>query len=210
MYATVPDFRDEGVTQARASDARLTALIEEASAVVNRITGQFFNPREMTLRMDGRGTRAVEPPYPPIVLTGLTINERRLSLEKEKVLIVGAPVGPGFSAPRISLERGVFHLGVENVVAEGIWGFTEDDGTPYGRTPLAVRRACMLLVMRMLPVMANTQEAADAKNAWRIIEEKTRDQSYKLGADTSSTVTGDPEIDRLLYPYSRPTGLGAA
>ena len=55
MYATVQHFRDEGITEAQASDERLLALIEEATAAIDRITGWFFEPREMTIYMDGRG-----------------------------------------------------------------------------------------------------------------------------------------------------------
>ena len=118
---------------------------------------------------------------------------------------------PGFSAPRMTLKTGVFFVGAANVVGEGIWGFTEDDGTDHGRTPLAIRRACMMLVMRMLPLMGNTEDAADAKNAWRIIEEKTRDQSYTLDRPGDpGPLTGDPEIDRILLRFCRPAGLGAA
>jgi hypothetical protein len=210
VYATVQDLRNEGITEAQASDARLQALIEEATASIDRITGWFFEPREMTVYMDGRGTPSIEPPYPPIDLVELTMNERLLNLDNGEVVIIGAPVQPGFSAPRITLKVGVFYTGAANVVGEGIWGFTEDDGTEYGRTPLAIRRACMMMVMRMLPLMGNTEDSADARNAWRIIEEKTRDQSYKLDKpSTSSTVTGDPELDQILARYSKPMGLGA-
>ena len=71
MYATVQDLRDEGITEAQATDARLLALIEEATATIDRITGWFFEPREMTVYMDGRGTPSIEPPYPPIELVEL-------------------------------------------------------------------------------------------------------------------------------------------
>jgi hypothetical protein len=211
VYAAVQDFRDEGITEAQASDARLLALIEEATAAIDRITGWFFEPREMTVYMNGRGKPSIEPPYPPIDLVELTVNERLVNLDNGEVVIIGAPVQPGFSAPRITLKNGNFYVGAANVVGEGVWGFTEDDGTPYGRTPLAIRRACMMLVMRMLPFMGNADDTADAKNAWRIIEEKTRDQSYKLDKpSTSWTITGDPEIDLILERYSKPMGLGAA
>ena len=40
MYATVQDLRDEGITEAQASDARLEALIEEAA----RITAEDIEP----------------------------------------------------------------------------------------------------------------------------------------------------------------------
>ena len=96
-------------------------------------------------------------------------------------------------------------------VGEGIWGFTEDDGTPHGRTPPAIRRACILMLLRMLPLMGS-DDATDVKNAWRIIEERTRDQSYKLdpAAASTATLTGDPEVDALLEPYVRPSPIGAA
>ena len=45
------------------------------------------------------------------------------------------------------------------------------------------------------------------------IEERTRDQSYRLDpskASESATLTGDPETDALLALYVRPTPLGAA
>lgn len=65
MYATVQDLRDEGVTEAQASDMRLSLLIEEAGAAIDQITGWFFEPREMTVYMNGRGVPSIEPPYPP-------------------------------------------------------------------------------------------------------------------------------------------------
>jgi hypothetical protein len=210
VYATVQDLRDEGIAEAQASDARLLALIDEATHTIDRITGWFFEPREMTVYMNGRGTPSIEPPYPPIALTELTLNERLISLDSGELVIIGAPVQPGFSGPRLTLKAGVFYVGASNVVGDGIWGFTEDDGTPHGRTPLAVRRACILMVLRMLPLMGS-DDAADVKNAWRIIEERTRDQSYKLDKPgIASSITGDPETDQILCRYARPMGLGAA
>ena len=98
-----------------------------------------------------------------------------------------------------------------NVVAEGLWGFTEDDGTPTGRTPPAIRRATMLLVLRSLAPLAD-DASFEARSRWRIIEERTRDQSYRLDpskASASASLTGDPEIDALLALYLRPSPLGA-
>ena len=94
MYATVQDLRGEGITEAQASDARLQTLIEEATAAIDRITGWFFEPRELTVYMDGRGNPSIEPPYPPINLVELTMNERLLNLDNGEVVIIGAPVQP--------------------------------------------------------------------------------------------------------------------
>ena len=105
----------------------------------------------------------------------------------------------------------MFPRGRGNVVVEGRWGFTEDDGTPEGRTPLAIRRACLLLVLRNFAPLAE-DASFEARSRWRIIEERTRDQSYRLDAakQTARQLTGDPEVDSLLAPYVRPSPLGAA
>jgi len=212
MYATVADLRAEGVTVAMASDDRLASLIEEAGSTIDRITGWFFEPRAQTFALDGRGNPSIEPPVPPIRLDRLAVGGTDLSLSVDDLLVVGAPVQPSFDAPRLTL-RGcrTFPCGRGNVTAEGLWGFTEPDGTPEGRTPLEIRRACMLLVLRSLPLLADDDSSGEARSRWRIIEERTRDQSYRLDPDSrTASFTGDPEVDSILARYRRPCGLGAA
>lgn len=210
MYASVADLRAEGVTETMAADARLVSLIEEAGSTIDRITGWFFDPRLRTFNLDGRGTPTLEPPVPPIRLDRLAIGGADLSLSPDDLVVVGSPVNPGFDAPRLTLRRcRSFPRGRGNVTAEGLWGFTEADGTPEGRTPLEIRRACMLLVLRLLHPLAG-EAAADARNRWRVLEERTRDQSYRLeGVKNTGPFTGDPEIDGILLRYRRPAGLGA-
>lgn len=212
MYATVQDLRDEGVTAAQASDDRLTALIDEASGFIDRVTGWFFEPRALVYRLDGRGVPSIEPPAPPIRVDRLAVENTELSTESDDLVLMGAPVQPGFDGPRLTLRHDrVFPRGQGNVEAEGLWGYTEPDGTTEGRVPLAIRRACILLVLRWMAPLADEDTAGDARNRWRIIEERTRDQSYKLDRlQQSGVFTGDPEIDSILGRYQRPLGLGAA
>ncbi|GAB4111278.1 MAG: hypothetical protein OHK0013_47280 [Sandaracinaceae bacterium] len=213
MYASALDLRAEGVTAAAASDARLELLLDEATRLIDRLTGWFFEPRALTLRLSGRGAPSIELPVPPIRLDRLMLGDAEVPLDASALLVVGAPVQPGFDGPRFTLRHGRrFPRGSGNVVAEGLWGFTEDDGTPEGRTPLAIRRAAMLLALRNLAPLAD-DASFEARSRWRIIEERTRDQSYRLGPVRPSSVTsltGDPEIDALLAPYVRPPPLGAA
>ena len=212
MYATVADCRAEGVTEAAASEARLALLLDEATRLVDRVTGWYFEPRTASFRLDGRGAPSVEPPVPSIRLDRLALEGSELSLAPEDLVVVGAPVQPGFDGPRLTLRHcRVFPRGRGNVVAEGRWGYTEDDGTPEGRTPPAVRRACMLLVLRGLAPLAD-EASLEARTRWRLIEEKTREQSYRLDAPRpgARTLTGEPEVDLLLAPYVRPAPLGAA
>lgn len=213
MYASIADARSEGIAVAEASDDRLLLLIDEATRLIDRVTGWFFEARDATYRLDGRGTPSLELPTPPIRVTRLTIHDVEQSLLPADLVVVGAPVRAGFDGPRVTLRRGrVFHRGHGNVRLEGRFGFTEDDGTLEGRTPLAIRRACLLLVLRNLAPLA-TEAAAEARSEWRVIEERTRDQSYRLNplqASSFAASTGDPDADALLVPYARPSRFGAA
>jgi len=120
-------------------------------------------------------------------------------------------VEPGFIGPRVELRSRCFCRGNGNVELEGTWGYTEPDGTRLGRTPLAIRRACMLLVMRALPRLSARDLVDDARNAWRLVQSRTRDQSFSLSRSLKrADLTGDPEVDTILGRYSRPVQLGAA
>lgn len=211
MYASVADLRSEGVTSTEASDTRLLALIDEATHLIDRVTGWFFEPRTLSLRLDGRGSGALELPVPVIRLTRLVVNGIERSALPEDVITIGAPVPAYFSGPRLILVRGIFPHGHSNVLVDGRFGYTEEDGTAEGRTPLAIRRVCMLLVLRNLPPLAS-EGATEARSRARLIEERTRDQSYRLSPVElgASSLTGDPDIDALLVPYMRPPPLGAA
>ena len=210
MYATVADLRAEGVTVAQADDGRLEALIDDATAEIDRVTGWFFEPRSLTLTLDGRGAPTLELPAPPIGLDRVTIDGADISLSADELNVVGAPVAPGFDAPRLTRRFGRFPRGHGNVVALGLFGYTEPDGTAEGRTPTAIRRACILLVLRWLHPLAD-DGGFDARNRWRIIEERTREQSYKLDRPGSGGgPTGDPELDAILLRYRRPAPMGAA
>jgi hypothetical protein len=212
VYVSVADLRAEGVTATEASDERLLVLIDEATHTIDHVTGWFFEPRVRTFRMDGRGAPSLEPPVPPIRLGRLVVRNVDVPLDPNHLVVVGAPVQPGFAGPRLTLRRHhVFPRGQGNVVAEGLWGFTEDDGSLEGRTPLAIRRACTLLVLRGLAPLAD-EASLEARTRWRILEERTRDQSYRLDGLKSGVaeLTGDPEIDALLAPYVRPSQMGAA
>jgi hypothetical protein len=212
MYASVDDLRAEGVIEAAADATRLAKLLDEATRLIERVTGWFFEPRPATLRLDGRGTPSLDLPVPPIRLDRLRIGAADLAFGEEDLVVVGAPVGPRFDGPRFTRRYGVFPHGRGNVAAEGLWGYTEDDGTPTGRTPPTIRRATMLLVLRTVAPL-NDDASVEARSRWRLVEERTRDQSFRLDAARASTapeLTGDPEVDVLLVPYVRPRPIGAA
>jgi hypothetical protein len=211
MYASVADLRAEGVTPEMATNERLAGALDEASAIIDRLTGWFFEPRQMMIRMNGRGTRAIEPPVPPIRIDVLRVANYDVLAEEYE--IEGAPVPPWFVAPSLRLRSGrEFPHREGSIVAIGLWGYTEPDGTEFGRTPLAIRRAAMILALQLLPKLGEGDGGMELRQRWRIVEESTRDQSYRLAPLETKVVplTGDVDVDRLLVPYRRPGGLGAA
>ncbi|MFI5301706.1 MAG: hypothetical protein ACHREM_26760, partial [Polyangiales bacterium] len=85
------------------------------------------------------------------------------------------------------------------------------DDTPLGRTPAPIRLVTMQLVLRALPLLSDGDAWESARLRWRLLEERTREQSYKLGPRSLTTfLTGDPELDAVLFRYRRPMALGAA
>lgn len=107
-----------------------------------------------------------------------------------------------------------FPTGTQNIKVSGVFGYTEPDGTATGRIPLLIRRACVLMTVRDLPLITDP-DRYDARNNWRLQAIKTRDQSMMwaqakaLGTKAVGMFTGDPEIDDLLLRFVKPLGLGA-
>jgi hypothetical protein len=209
LYATLDDVRGEGVQPVDADDARVLAAVEEATRLVDQLCGWHFEPREMELRLDGRGTRTLWLAVAPILVDRVEVNGAPLSRAPEDLVIVGAPAQPGFDGPRLTRTHGVFPRGAGNVIVQGLFGFTEPDGTLVGRVPRAIRRAAMLLALRSLAPLSAV-DGDDVRARWRVIEERTRDQSVKFAEPDKARLTGDAEIDRLLAPYGRASAMGAA
>jgi hypothetical protein len=213
VYASVADLRAEGVTAAEASDARLDLLLDEASRLIDRVTGWFFEPRSLTLHLSGRGAPSIELPVPPIRVDRLCSAPWSCRSTRASCSSSARPSSLASTARASRAATGACsRAATATWWSEGLWGFTEDDGTLTGRTPPAIRRATMLLVLRSMAPLAD-DASFEARSRWRIIEERTRDQSYRLDpskASASASLTGDPEVDALLALYVRPTPIGAA
>lgn len=242
-YTTVQAMRDEGVTTSQASDARLQTLIERASYMIDMWTGRYFEPRTKVIRVDGRDARAVLLDEPIIDITAIKIldsygttiayagSDTDVDLDDVRIYnrhLTQLLTDPDdrdnprieFAFPSRASFGGRFPVGRQNIQVEGIFGYTEPDGTPHGRTPLLIEHATKLMVIRELALMSDTDARADTINRQRITMQKTRDQSISYGAASSHAgtysagglgrMTGDPEIDAILERFTRPTHLGAA
>ncbi len=249
-YCSVAQIRAEGVPATGPggkTDLELIALIELATAWIDRITGRWFEPRSKILLLDGTGAGGLllGPPIisvskirllgvdlsgtiPEVSLEGIRIYNRHLTQglldpddrESPKIEFVvfdeRLETFPQSTGQLTRFEATRWPEGTQNIEVTGIFGYTDDDGSSVGRTPLLIERACAMLVIRNLPLLTDSDAMEDALNTGRVLKHKTRDQEItfadptKMGSQGIGNFTGDPQIDLILASYMRPPQLGAA
>jgi hypothetical protein len=251
-YCSVEELRDEGVTTEMAADPRLVSLIALETARIDRVTRQFFEPRELVLTLDSDGVRRLQFDVPIVAIAAvrffdtweaLQADPDRFTVDPAEYIVYNRHLVQGLLAPddrhdpRIEFMRrgsnwlstgGVYvptwwarrwPQGQQNVVVEGTFGYTDPDpaGTSVeGLTPLLIKHACKLLVMKQLPKMADRDARRAEFTRNRVMEERTRDQSYRLGdagagvrmGGASGYLTGDEEVDQILEHFMRPLVIG--
>lgn len=105
-----------------------------------------------------------------------------------------------------------FPEATQNVTVRGLWGYTDFDGGPMGKTPELITQAQKLLVLREIPTMAGcgSDERDDIRYRPRLTGEKTRDQQYTREAEINTPFTGDRAIDDILLSFMAPMRISAA
>lgn len=240
-YCDVSDVRDEGFTDPPFTDVRINILIVLASRYVDRVTGRWFTPRifDDTNRfvMDGRESRTLHLEIPIIRLdklfienqgllggdlseidlaavriynrhlTGLTQPDDRenpkVSFIQTRILTITA--GGLFPPPR------KFPEGRQNVHMEGVFGYTDPDGSPFGKTPDLIRQATCRLVTRDLLLDSDACEKLNVKEKYRIISDKEGSTTVRLqNLWLKGAFTGDATIDNILMMFKRPARIGVA
>lgn len=233
-YAFVSDLRAEGVAAADASDARLQQLIALASRYIERVTGRFFEARVQALMLDGTGGRTLPLGHPivgveSVVIDASPFSSGDLPVDPSVYRVYNRHLTQGLLLPddrdnpklellysdgamgAVGLGSFIWPRGQQNVTVRGVYGYTEPDGSPTGKTPELIRHATKLLVMRELPLLGSADQREDAQRRFRLTSERTRDQSYTLEAlQLHGAFTGDPEIDNILVAFVRPPDFGAA
>lgn len=231
-YVSVEELREECVDERDADDDRLSALIEMASRQFDKWTGRFFEPRSMQFRVSGRGNKAILLEQPIISISSLTLDPAGDPYDPTGYVVYNRHLSGLLSpddrlAPKIELIQTsnygmrtdvlrppwFFPIGQQNIYVAGTFGWTDPDGTATGRTPLLVKRAVMLLAVRMLPKVGDTDARSEATFSARVIEERTRDQSYKLDGKTgvgeyAGRFTGDLEVDGIIQMFRRGVSVG--
>jgi hypothetical protein len=213
-YCTIADVRAEGFTIAAWPDAQVQAGIDMATAMIDRICGQWFEPRYVRQIVSGRGhdrlwfdvaiCTAMKVTIDDAIMddpaTDLEIPNRHLTRGQMDPDDRQAPeiawVTDYYDSSDRAWGAGRFLERHRNVEILGVFGCTEllpgemageySEQVPYsyGSTPPAIRRACVLLTIRRFMRLESTGDALGSYLAGRVQGESTRDQSYSLGAPT--------------------------
>lgn len=102
----------------------------------------------------------------------------------------------------------------QNIKATGMFGYTDPDGSPMGKTPELLKEAVMRVAfIRYLRPLFNRVDGVGA--AGLVVKEKTMDQQVEF-ADPNKNMalqgafTGDSETDLILANYMRPPAFRSA
>jgi hypothetical protein len=213
-YALVSDVRAEG-TFANVTDERIQEALLAAAENIDTWTGRSFVPIQKDIRLNGLGKGILPLGEPicaiedvqidratsPISRDAYRVRARHLTdnlrdpddrespaLEFVAPYTVPDELWPdvsGHGDSQGSWGSRQFYTGTQNVVISGVFGYTEFDGSPVGRTPRAVRRACVLLALR--EIYPQTSSAAQQQqNEQFVVEKRTREQSIKFGSGGGS------------------------
>ena len=201
-YCTVQDIRDEGITNEQAADARLTLLIDLATAYIDGITRQWFEPRAIAITVDGTGGQTIFLPIFAIEVTTVTVDGQAVTDFK----VYNRFFPDDRRNPKIYRDAG-WPEGRQNVSIQGTWGFVDKIGTQY-TTPAMIKQVAKRLVIRELPLLGDAEGQEERKRA-RIVSESTDGHSYTLERLAATLdLTGDPDIDGVLALFRAPIAIG--
>lgn len=232
-YCYVSDLRAEGVTVAQATDEQLLAIIARASRFIEKCTSRVFEPQTRTIKLDGTGGSILFFDLPIIAVesviengsvidpTAFSVYNRHLSQglrrpddrDNPKIeFTADSSYGWAFNSSTSKPRK--WSRGSQNVEVAGVFGYTDPDppGTS-GKTPELIRRVCVMLSYRDVGALSDADGRFAARERHRLSEERTRDQSYRLGPGRTDYMaqgrgptpwTGDPDIDQILDFYRAP------
>lgn len=222
-YCLLSDVRSEGISSTVASDARVLSTIDLASRYIERVTDRWFEPRRCQFELDGDDTRVLRLPTPLIAIENIVVSlygdwgdgetfDPSAYRVYARHITTGQPTEDDRDNPKIelvdTLELRRLGFGVErwprgrrNILVEGVFGYTDFDGSPTGETPPLLRQLCTMLAVHNVGKMVTRQQVAGP-----ITSERTRDQSVTYGTSSAATgaFTADPEIDLMLESFRRP------
>lgn len=224
-YATIADVRAAGITDGQADDLTVQALLNLYTSFIDRRTRQWFNRRDLTVRVEGRNSNLLQLGVPIIQVTSLRANHHLPTspgeiLDLNRVEVFTARTYPDYRRnPMIKIiaNRGSiygsygrsFRRGMFTDIV-GSFGFLEPDGS----TPPEIKRALVKLVI----IAINNPIANANGNATGPVASETTDIhsiSYFKPVDEElesrvGTASGDKEVDEILKAYRAPIAIGGS
>lgn len=246
-YCTVSDMRAEGITAAMADDLRLLQSIDLAGKFIERITKRSFKPTYKSVKLNGKGGPFVLSMETIIAVESVEIETDPFftsvpaDLETDLYRVYNRHLSQNLTNPddrnnpklemrrfladftassgrnELGFTKLIFPRGQQNIKINGIFGYTDYNGTPLGETPLEIRNVCKKIALRELPQLLDFESRTIFNKNYLITREQTRHQRVhyfdRLSGRSQTAVfgmfTGDAEIDNVLAAYIRPPTLGA-
>lgn len=223
LYALVSDLRDEGFSVTDLSDMRAQLLLARATDIITSITRRTFVPVPKLLTIDGYNRRRVLLPEELVALDEVYEGRDGDVVTRSCLVIYNRHLTQRLfspddrNSPKLELDGDSFMGRRRSHHVMGVWGYTDPDGSPMGKTPDRVRRAAMLLVQRESEPMGGGGRDDSALQR-RITMERTGQQTVMYSTPTAAlqgtpmqgAFTGDPDIDMLLASLIKPAAMGAA
>ena len=213
VYVSVSEMRAQGVPETVSTD-RLQELEALARDWIERSTGLYFDKRTSeTVLLDGPGTPILELPAPALSLTSVKIEG--VAVDATDYVNYNRRNGEDFLYPRLVFKgefsrmerafwpqpaRRSWPIGDQNVEVVGTFGWVESDDS----TPAAIKRAALLLVVGMMDDVGKA-DADENRRRRYLTGERLGNYSYTLSDAAQGDGLGDPEVERLLLPYHRPS-----
>jgi hypothetical protein len=210
-YCSIDDIRTEGFAETAVTDAQIVAGIQRSTALIDRITRQWFDQRTRSFLIDSRRGQSLLLGVPIIAITGVSIGDEVVPVSDMWVynrhLTMGLNNPDDRRNPKLTwkdefasdgtireLHR-KFYRNNQFVRLAGVFGFTElnplvapgetvlGSQVPlsYGETPEMIKLACIMLTLRYMRPLSSSAGEAFAQRL-RVVSESTRDQSYTLAS----------------------------
>jgi len=207
-YCTPDDVRNRGgLDDPPYSDAVVQSWIDWAQTFIEEVTGQWFTPRELTVKIDGRDTRTQLVPVPIIVIEKVefvdfpTIPSGVSELDLDAFVIYNRHVADGLlnpddrANPRIAFQgtkigrRQIFieefPEGKQNVWLTGRFGYTEPD---FGAArSIATNAGDAITAPDEIKMVNGDFDAEDIGRTITIAGSASNDGAYKIKTVVSAT-----------------------
>ncbi|MGB0685407.1 MAG: hypothetical protein ACPGQD_04365 [Planctomycetota bacterium] len=202
-YGSIAGVRAAGISASVADDPTVTALLAEATAFIDRVTGSWFESRSVTLTLDGEGTRHLHFDVPPISITEVRRHDR-IDATSEEVAAGDYLTYTDPENPKLHHLTACWERGHQNYEVDGSFGWLVDGATPGGIT-----RAANLLAARWARPVSEQDATEYRRGDIKRVRVQGREVEWGNATAATGSWTGDPDIDRILALYRRPIAARA-